>query len=663
MSRDALIVGINSYRYLPQLKAPIADAEAIAQCLKQDGKFQIQRIPERTLQASENKPSVSVLQTVSQLQLERALRQLFRPGSSQAPETALFYFSGHGIPDEDGFDQGCLATSDTDPKNPRSGLSLRWLQWLLSESQVKQQIIWLDCCHSGSLIVNVKAANLVDSKNRSRCFIASSRGFENSWEDSNSEYSVLTKALLEGLDPSRLPGQWIDTFSLVDYVNQALKGELQTPVCNNFGKAINLTQVWQEIPQGEKYASANKDEKIVDEAHKVLVWRRQLLQQRIEKKRDLQQQRIKAGTVASKTHNQSKGALSSGLSSNQILQFQKQTAKSLPSLNTAKRFIRKRIWRRRWNFLIAACWLIVPSVVLGGAVEHAIRETNVKSHYGRLESENKSLKKQAVQTLVAGCSATSSYSVIPKYFSERVFGHCRSLEQVSLSTVDLSRSNLRDADFNSADLNSANLNSTEFNSADLRYVDLYDADLRFADLRDADLRSARLSDADLRDANLHDANLRDAKLINADLSKANLSFADLINADLSGAKLHDTDLRYAVINANLSDVDLSDTDLRYADFISVDLTNTNFHKADLRYVIFLATDLRATKNLTEKQLEGASSIYICNSLFPDGIEIAGGKDRDCDKLADILHKRYPNWFKSLDAAEEFVEEQQQKSWK
>ena len=61
----------------------------------------------------------------------------------------------------------------------------------------------------------------------------------------NSSYSVLTKALLDGLDPKRLPGRWIDTFSLVDYVNQALKGELQTPICTNFGEAINLTRSWQ----------------------------------------------------------------------------------------------------------------------------------------------------------------------------------------------------------------------------------------------------------------------------------------------------------------------------------------------------------------------------------------------------------------------------------
>ncbi|MFM7426855.1 MAG: caspase family protein [Elainella sp.] len=251
MSRDALIVGISTYAHLQSLTAPAQDAEAIAQRLEQDGDFRkVQRLPEAIQPSGNNggnqkKSVVAKTLAVSQAQLEQALEQLFLPNSQQAPETALFYFSGHGIPDAKGYDKGYLATSDTDPRHPRSGISLGWLQWLLSESPVKQQIVWLDCCHSGSLLVNLAAANPGHGDSRDRCFVASSRDFESSWEDLNSSYSVLTKALLDGLDPTRLPGRWIDSFALVDYVNQALRGELQTPVCTNFGEAINLTRTWQ----------------------------------------------------------------------------------------------------------------------------------------------------------------------------------------------------------------------------------------------------------------------------------------------------------------------------------------------------------------------------------------------------------------------------------
>jgi uncharacterized protein YjbI with pentapeptide repeats len=246
MVRTALVVGINSYSHFRDLKAPAQDAEAIAQRLQQDGEFQVIRLPEALTQTDDQlSPTVGTTLAVSQTQLETALEQLFRPTSQQYPDTALFYFSGHGLPDSKGYDKGYLATSDTDPNHPRLAISLRWLHWLLLESPIPNQIVWLDCCHSGGLLIDVQAANPGHHNNRNRCFIASSRDFEKSWQDLNSPYSVLTNALLAGLDPSRLPGRWVDTFALVDYVNQALKGDLQTPTCTNFGDAINLTRTWQ----------------------------------------------------------------------------------------------------------------------------------------------------------------------------------------------------------------------------------------------------------------------------------------------------------------------------------------------------------------------------------------------------------------------------------
>ena len=263
MSRDALVVGINTYSHLKPLKAPAHDAEAIARILEKDGDFQtVRRLPEAIDQSNGNTPKVGQSIAVSQTQLEQALKQLFKPDSSQAPDTALFYFSGHGLRDpdgEDGLDKGYLATSDTNPAQARPGVSLAWLQNLLARSPVKNQIVWLDCCHSGGLLIDVGAANPGHSNDRNRCFIASSRDFEQSWQDLNSPYSVLTKALLEGLDPTRLQGRWVDSFALVDYVNQALKGELQKPICTNFGEAINLTRTWQVETESARDATDTND--------------------------------------------------------------------------------------------------------------------------------------------------------------------------------------------------------------------------------------------------------------------------------------------------------------------------------------------------------------------------------------------------------------------
>ncbi|NER50825.1 MAG: hypothetical protein F6J92_29975, partial [Symploca sp. SIO1A3] len=82
-------------------------------------------------------------------------------------------------------------------------------------------------------------------KGRDRCFIAASREFELSFEEIGSAYSVLTRVLLEGLDPSRCPQRWVTNYSLVDYLNQHLQGVTQRPTFTNFGEPINLTRSWE----------------------------------------------------------------------------------------------------------------------------------------------------------------------------------------------------------------------------------------------------------------------------------------------------------------------------------------------------------------------------------------------------------------------------------
>ncbi|MGF1535356.1 MAG: caspase family protein, partial [Elainellaceae cyanobacterium] len=250
MNRVALVVGVNTYSHFNKLSAPAEDAEAIAQRLEQDGEFKVIRLPEALSRDAEGDrtPKVGKRAEVTQAELEQALKQLFKSNSPQAPDTALFYFSGHGLRDADGpdgLDKGYLATSETNSKQSRPGLSLAWLQNLLARSPIKNQIVWLDCCHSGGLLIDVASANPGHSNHHIRCFISSSRDFEESWQDLNSPYSVLTKALLDGLDPARVGQRWVDSFSLADYVNQALKGDLQSPICTNFGDAIDLTRDWQ----------------------------------------------------------------------------------------------------------------------------------------------------------------------------------------------------------------------------------------------------------------------------------------------------------------------------------------------------------------------------------------------------------------------------------
>jgi len=153
---------------------------------------------------------------------------LFNLGGDQGDnhaDTALFYFSGHGLYDDNR--SGYLATSDVNPDEEKWGYLLRDLRELVQSSPVRRQIIWLDCCHSGSLLA-INQANPGEKAGYSRCFIASAREFELAYELTSGEHGVLTDALLKGLNPDRLPGQWISTLSLSAYIDDYMKSKGQT---------------------------------------------------------------------------------------------------------------------------------------------------------------------------------------------------------------------------------------------------------------------------------------------------------------------------------------------------------------------------------------------------------------------------------------------------
>ncbi len=121
---------------------------------------------------------------------------------------------------------------------------MKWLRELLQESPIKQQIIWLDCCHSGEFLDFSEANPQEIGKGRDRCFIAASREFEEAHPDLNSKYSVLTKLILDGLNPDQYDKNWVTTLSLSNYINEQIKqikGNLQHPIFTNLGEPIPLT--------------------------------------------------------------------------------------------------------------------------------------------------------------------------------------------------------------------------------------------------------------------------------------------------------------------------------------------------------------------------------------------------------------------------------------
>jgi energy-coupling factor transporter ATP-binding protein EcfA2 len=241
MSRDALVVGINTYWWggLDNLEPPARDAEAMAQRLEEYGDFRVWRLPEFHDPFDNHARKIAQNQEVTVEQLEDALIRLFNPDSQskQISKTALFFFSGHGLRRERGISEGYLATSDVNPEQRNWGLSLKWLGELLKKSPVQEQIVWLDCCYSGA------ALNLPDTQDnqRSLFLIASSREFEEAHIDIGGEHSVLTTALLKGLDPNRQHAGKVTDQILIESINNQLKRELQKPLWILPNREILLT--------------------------------------------------------------------------------------------------------------------------------------------------------------------------------------------------------------------------------------------------------------------------------------------------------------------------------------------------------------------------------------------------------------------------------------
>ena len=173
-----------------------------------------------------------------------------------------------------------------------------------------------------------------------------------------------------------------------------------------------------------------------------------------------------------------------------------------------------------------------------------------------------------------------------------------------------------------------------------------DKSLPVLDLKGAMLGSVRMPNSyrerpvDLDFADFTGANLTGADFIAAHLPVANLSHADLSHADLTGADLQGATLT----DANLTSVRFRTADLRFA---------------NLSGAILLDVDLSEAKSLTEIQLEGKEGEkppLLCRVKLPEEFTDKDKfKDRDCEKLPEVLRERYPERFKNLEEAQAYVD--------
>ena len=254
MEREALVIGINQYPLLidetskqpRHLNTSAADAQKIAYLLETYGNFRVRRLP-KALDSNGNY-FVDDKGQLGTEELKKAIEELFNPPGRNVPDTALLFFAGHGLRSlEEEKSDAYLVTTDIFHQGSSLGLPLSWLRQLLQVSPVPQQVVWLDCCHSGELLNYEETESDALGLAQSRYLLAASRDFEPAYEGYCKEHSLLSEALINGLDPTRSTAGYVTDCTLTDVVYKKLKSAPQSPQYSNFGGEIILTGTKEKI--------------------------------------------------------------------------------------------------------------------------------------------------------------------------------------------------------------------------------------------------------------------------------------------------------------------------------------------------------------------------------------------------------------------------------
>lgn len=219
--KKALVIGINNYPQSP-LSGCINDASAFKTLIETNGDGS----PNFDVKLSTDVPNKS--------DLKGLIIDLFSSDSN----TALLYFSGHGIINEIG---GYIVTPDY--KKFDEGVSMEEILTIANNSKAKNRVIILDCCHSGAFgSPGGKTTHIGEGVS----ILTASR--ENQTSSEINGHGIFTDLLLGALrgEAADLRGN-ITPGSIYTYIDQALGEWGQRPVFKT--NIIRFTSIRTVTPQ------------------------------------------------------------------------------------------------------------------------------------------------------------------------------------------------------------------------------------------------------------------------------------------------------------------------------------------------------------------------------------------------------------------------------
>jgi len=227
--RKALVVGIGNIEGM-KLQGAINDANAIATLVATNGN---------------GSPNFSVKQitdsdkAITKADLKGAIKSLFEGNH----DTALLYFSGHGFLNDIG---GYIVTSDA-VKNDE-GISMDEILIMANNSDIKNKVIILDCCHSGKFGDSSLIGEGKTIITKGVTILTASKDSESAVEINGQ--GVFTALLIQALSggASDLRGD-ITPGSIYAYIDQALGPWAQRPVFKtNISEFVKLREINPPIP-------------------------------------------------------------------------------------------------------------------------------------------------------------------------------------------------------------------------------------------------------------------------------------------------------------------------------------------------------------------------------------------------------------------------------
>lgn len=197
MAKIALLVGVSEYQSgFQPLASAAKDIEAMQRVLQN---------PEIGEFAPAN---ITLLLNQQRQDTEEAIYHLFV--NRHKDDLLLFYFSGHGITDSRGKLYLATPTTCKDSKRGRlvkpTAVAASFIHECMNDSASQRQIVILDCCFSGAFAKGMIAKDdgtvniIAQLGGKGRAILTSSNSIEYSFHEKESELSIYTRYLVEGLE-------------------------------------------------------------------------------------------------------------------------------------------------------------------------------------------------------------------------------------------------------------------------------------------------------------------------------------------------------------------------------------------------------------------------------------------------------------------------------